>query len=490
MTVKSLDAAKREGRNNERIVLSLFHSKDMTVKTYDSMPRVWAAYRFWVTVWLIKWFLMPIVAIVLLPCCIILHASLILRCKIVKMHQQSVFHMGRKVLARLCPRVHASITEVRETVRVMGTFFIVRALEVPCRGGDNGISTAQTGRTETMVLLHGTAADSLVMAELFDDLSRKYALLALDLPGFGPLSRRSDIAANPAVQFVNIYGSVIDAFLTLRLGATERVYVFAHSFGAYIAVHFASTYPSRVSRLVLASPAGLMPTLGTRGATYAYFFKQSMTNLTRKWGLVGFWALSLLMHFADASDESHYWMHVLSSSNTWGDEVLAGLISVGWTETYWREPALNRIHQLVVRGLPCLIVHGSQDRIMPPHQGDMLRILFGIPNVRIAGVGHSPLHGVSAKELAGKLINFGAAIGDASAVPHVRREASCASFDWDTCLIGEEKHMYRTPFDHNLAGRAISRLYNTLLMRCNEAQKWGMLVPQTVRDDTTIRLLM
>lgn len=450
---------------------------------------VLAACRFWLAVWLIRWFLMPIVAIVLLlPCCLILQASLVLRCRLVKMRQQTVFQFGRQVLARVCPRVHTAITEVRETVHVMGTDLVVRALEVPCRvHSDQGTSSApRAGRAETIVLLHGAAADSLVMAELFDDLSARYTLLALDLPGFGPLSRQSTIATMPAAEAVEMYGCVIEAFLTAHLGATERVYVFAHSFGAFIAVHFASMYPSRVSRLVLASPAGLMPTLGTRGATYAYFFEQSITNLPRKWGSVGFWALGLLLHFVDASDESHYWMHVLSSSNHWGDKVLAGLISVGWTGACWKAPALRCIGQLALRGLPCLIVHGSQDDIMPPHQGDMVRILFGIPNVRITGVGHSPLHGAGAKELVRLLIGFGAsASGCASVLWPVRHEASCASFDWFACS-GEETHMYRTPFDRYLAGRVIGTLYDALLMHRTDAHERAVVVPQNVRDDATI----
>eukprot|EP00965_Chrysotila_dentata_P109185 3608456-Pleurochrysis_carterae.AAC.1 len=60
------------------------------------------------------------------------------------------------------------------------------------------------------------------MAELFDDLSAKYTLLAVDLPGFGPLSRQSAIATMPAAEAVEMYGRVIEAFLTARLGATER----------------------------------------------------------------------------------------------------------------------------------------------------------------------------------------------------------------------------------------------------------------------------
>lgn len=432
------------------------------------MSGVFAACRFWATVWLIKLILLSVAAFVVLPFCLIFQAWLTLWCRSVKMRKRSLRHFSRQILKNLSPRVHSSIIEIQETVHVMGTKLSVRALKVPCSNS----TRKSAGHVETMLLLHGTAADSLVMAELFDDLSDRYHLLAMDIPGFGPLCHPNAISEGSSEDVMKFYACVIEAFLVSQLHARERVYIFAHSFGAFVAVHFVSSYPSRVSRLVLASPAGLLPTLGTKGAMYAYIFKQSITSLLRRSGFVGFWAMSLILHVLDASAHSHYWMHVLSSSRQWGDKVLAGLIVFNWTGAYWKEPALHHIGQLAYRGIPCLIVHGSRDDIMPPHQGDMIRILFGIPNERISGVGHSPLHGSAAKELVRRLNNFAS------------QYERCLPMPWEFKLsLDKRKHV--TPFDRHMAGQVISTLYESLLQQqCTN--RWRVRVPPIVRDDIMI----
>ena len=66
-------------------------------------------------------------------------------------------------------------------------------------------------------------------------------------------------------------------------------------------------------------------------------------------------------------------MRVLGSPKTWGDKVLAKIIVLQWARAYWSHPALGELADLALRGVPVLLVHGSDDDIMPAHQGDLAR---------------------------------------------------------------------------------------------------------------------
>lgn len=105
--------------------------------------------------------------------------------------------------------------------------------------------------TETVVLVHGMGGNGSNWATTIAALSPKYRVIAPDLVGFGK-SDKPQIGYRPAT-FVDF----LDKFLTeVKI---DKAHIVGHSLGGWVSTLYATTYPNRVSKLVLMDSAGLLP---------------------------------------------------------------------------------------------------------------------------------------------------------------------------------------------------------------------------------------
>jgi pimeloyl-ACP methyl ester carboxylesterase len=97
-------------------------------------------------------------------------------------------------------------------------------------------------------MLHGNGSttDELDASGLIEEASRKYRVLAFDRPGFGHSERPRGVLWSAARQ-----ADLIDAAME-RLGVRSAI-VFAHSWGALVAMNLALRHPERVRALALES---------------------------------------------------------------------------------------------------------------------------------------------------------------------------------------------------------------------------------------------
>lgn len=249
----------------------------------------------------------------------------------------------------------------------------------------------------TVLLLHGNASSAFCFAELFDELSEKFNILAVDIPGFG----RSTSARPPKHQTSDFYAKFISALL-VQMSLT-KVYVIGHSFGGFVASLFAAQSPQSVTQLLLIDPAGIFPTLGATGAYWAVFFKWSLLQFHRNLGRVGTWMFSVFCHARRWGLESRYWYAVSGARDSWGDRVMAEYISLSWSRAYWLEPMLPA---LLDARIPIATAYGRHDCIMPPHQGRALHDIFGWPTRVLEDSGHVLLRGKDAYVLVQYIIEF------------------------------------------------------------------------------------
>jgi pimeloyl-ACP methyl ester carboxylesterase len=105
------------------------------------------------------------------------------------------------------------------------------------------------GAGPVVLLIHGAGATARLWHRQSSPLSRRFRVIAPDLPGFGGTERF------PGIVSVRGFGRFI-ADLLDALGIA-RVSVVGSSMGGWAACWFAHDYPERVSRLVLIAPAGL-----------------------------------------------------------------------------------------------------------------------------------------------------------------------------------------------------------------------------------------
>jgi pimeloyl-ACP methyl ester carboxylesterase len=106
-----------------------------------------------------------------------------------------------------------------------------------------------SGEGEPVVFVHGLGGQWQNWLENIPRVAQERRTLALDLPGFGVTPEPRDRITIPG------YGRFVDAFCE-RL-ELDPVALVGNSMGGYVAAEVAIQFPARVSRLVLASAAGI-----------------------------------------------------------------------------------------------------------------------------------------------------------------------------------------------------------------------------------------
>ena len=93
------------------------------------------------------------------------------------------------------------------------------------------ISVEQAGQGPPLVLLHGFGESTLAFAPVMPELAKRFAVVAIDLNGFGFTERPKDRASYTLAGQERLVLGVLD-----RLGL-ERVRLAGHSYGGGLALY-------------------------------------------------------------------------------------------------------------------------------------------------------------------------------------------------------------------------------------------------------------
>ena len=105
------------------------------------------------------------------------------------------------------------------------------------------ISYSDTGKGNTVVLIHGFLENQTMWQDLVPELSKKHRVITLDLLGHG------ETECFGYVHSMEDNAEVIRAILS-KLRIRKAIFV-GHSMGGYVALAFAELYPAMVKGLVL-----------------------------------------------------------------------------------------------------------------------------------------------------------------------------------------------------------------------------------------------
>jgi len=105
------------------------------------------------------------------------------------------------------------------------------------------IAFRDQGKGRALILLHGFLASHQLWDAQFEDLSKRYRLIAPDLPGHG------DSASIGYVQSMELLAEMVHGLMK-HLGLRKVVLV-GHSLGGYISLAFAEKYTDKVKGLIL-----------------------------------------------------------------------------------------------------------------------------------------------------------------------------------------------------------------------------------------------
>lgn len=105
------------------------------------------------------------------------------------------------------------------------------------------------GRGQPILILHGWGGSSESWTKVQELLSKKYLVIAPDLPGFGKTpSPPVGWSLERYVEFIEKFSQELD------LG---RITLLGHSLGGRIAIVYAVKYPQELERLILCGAAGI-----------------------------------------------------------------------------------------------------------------------------------------------------------------------------------------------------------------------------------------
>ncbi|MBY0124297.1 alpha/beta fold hydrolase [Bacillus sp. S/N-304-OC-R1] len=210
---------------------------------------------------------------------------------------------------------------------------------------------------ETIVLLHGFLSSSFSFRRLIPFLTKEYNVISIDLPPFG----KSGKSRQYKYSFKNLAMTVVKLVESLGL---QKITLLGHSMGGQIALYIAHIRPDLVEGVILLCSSGYLkkskPSLIL--ASYLPFFHLFVKRWLERSGLEN--NLKLVVHnqsMIDKEMEEGYLAPFLE------DDIFLALTKlIRDREGDLTSEILKDIQ------VPCLLIWGDEDRVVPLHTGKKL----------------------------------------------------------------------------------------------------------------------
>jgi pimeloyl-ACP methyl ester carboxylesterase len=247
----------------------------------------------------------------------------------------------------------------------------------------NRVAYLDEGHGDVILLLHGMAGSSQTWRSVLRPLSRKYRVIAPDLPGHGNSAKpRSDYS-------LGAFAVMLRDFLD-ELGVAHATVV-GQSLGGGIAMQFVYQHPDYCRRLILMNSGGLGPDVGWT------------LRLLSAPGAELIMPIIAPPPVVSAGDKVRSWFGKLGIQSPRGSEIWSAYSSFADAETRqafirtlrsvvdYRGQAVSALNRLHVAAMPVMVIWGDQDAIIPVEHAYAAR--EARPDVRLEilpGVGHFP----------------------------------------------------------------------------------------------------
>ncbi|MGZ8178037.1 alpha/beta fold hydrolase [Williamsia sp. SKLECPSW1] len=246
------------------------------------------------------------------------------------------------------------------------------------------IAYRDAGRGDTLLLIHGMAGSSATWDAVVEPLSRRYRVVAPDLPGHGASSKpRGDYSLGAFAAFLR---DLLD-----HLGI-DRATIVGQSLGGGIAMQFTYQHPERCERLVLIGSGGLGPEVNwTLRLLAAPGAELMLPVIAPRWAVaagvrVRRWLAAT--GFESARADQSWQAYASLSDRATRDAFLRTLRSV----VDHRGQAVSAVSRLHLNAeLPTQLIWGEDDKIIPVAHGYAAH--EAMPHSRLEvldGVGHYP----------------------------------------------------------------------------------------------------
>lgn len=226
------------------------------------------------------------------------------------------------------------------------------------------INYEEKGEGELIVLLHGWGSNIKLWANLIQLLSRKYKVVAMDMPGFG------ESQEPPSAWEVSDYAQFVLDFLSDY--DDKKVMLLGHSFGGRVIIKLNSRndLPFEITKVILVDSAGILPPKTNKKSWRTRYYKMGKAVLSTK--LAQLIAPDALENFRKKMGSADY-----AAASPLMRQVLVKTVNEDL------EPLLPNIK------CPTLLVWGVNDTATPLSDGEKMEKL--IPDaglVKLENAGH------------------------------------------------------------------------------------------------------
>ncbi|MBW7471280.1 alpha/beta fold hydrolase [Marinobacter sp. M216] len=237
------------------------------------------------------------------------------------------------------------------------------------------LSNAEPVDGETIVLIHGFAANKDNWTRLARELTDEFNVYAIDLPGHGDSSKPLDLGYSLEEQTERL-AEILQA---LSIGNTHMM---GNSMGGAITALYAASYPGRIKTAVLFDPAGIFE---YESELVDLVMEGDNPLIPSKPG-----DLERLMDFALEQKPFVPWpildvMEEKAIANRPVNEVIFDAIRDSGYESAFRA-------RLALIRDPVLVVWGKEDRVINYRNGELF--VAAIPDARLQlldDIGHAPM---------------------------------------------------------------------------------------------------
>lgn len=229
-----------------------------------------------------------------------------------------------------------------------------------------------------VVLVHGLGQNGARdWSRLLPALADRYALYALDLPGFGE-SDKGNRLYSPAS-----FAGAIENAVGRRLGG--RFVLIGHSMGAAVSLAYAAAYPERIERLILVDMAGVLQ----RTVYVEFLSRAGMRATTGGYFEDAPWFTASLHTLLTRADSAPFTTDPVVTSAAVRKQLFRGDPNAIAAYTLVGHDFSRALRSVAA---PTLLIWGSEDKVAPLRTGQLAAAT--IRNARLAiipGAGHAPM---------------------------------------------------------------------------------------------------
>jgi pimeloyl-ACP methyl ester carboxylesterase len=228
------------------------------------------------------------------------------------------------------------------------------------------------GDADALLLIMGFLGSGAMWWRLLPHVSRRHRVLVFDNRGTG--------GSSPARGPLTMAGLAGDAVAVLDAAGVQRAHVMGASMGGMIAQHLALDHRARVRSLVLACTTAGGRREAPNPRMLAAGLLRPLLGARRTFTLVAP-TLYAPVTLAGARERLRQDMSRRAADRVGSLTAVAQMAAIAGHDTR------ARLHELA--GVPTLVIHGADDRLVAPRHGhDLARRIPGARLLEIPGAGH------------------------------------------------------------------------------------------------------